>query len=99
MNRKIALKLLDNYKRKYFLKNELKNKLNCFYKIKYTNKINQEYFFFKKKNTSNVYRITKLNNKCIKSGRSYNISNKTKLSRFELRSNLKKNMYSSFFKK
>lgn len=99
MSRKISLKLLDAYKRKYFLKNELKSKLNCFSKIKYDNILYTEYVSFKKKNTSNVYRLTKLNNRCLKSGRPYNISNKTQLSRFELRSHLKKNIYSSFSKK
>lgn len=49
MSRKISLKLLDAYKRKYFLKNELKSKLNCFSKIKYDNILYTEYVSFKKK--------------------------------------------------
>jgi len=98
MNRKISLKLLDSYKRKFFIKNEFKNKYVNLNNNTYLNKIENEYFNFFKKSNSNVFKKTKINNKCLISGRTYNISNKLKTTRFEFRSALKKNSFSGFRK-
>lgn len=98
MNRQLGLKLLDNYKRKFFLKKEFKLKYLNFNSNQILNPIEKEYAKFLKKNISNVFKKTKLNNKCLISGRNYNINTNLKLSRFEFRTHLKKNLYSNFKK-
>jgi ribosomal protein S14 len=91
MSRQLALKSIDNYKRKFFVKNEIKNKILAFKSNKYCSKLELESFRFLSINLSTTYKISKLNNKCVNSGRNYNVFNKFKLSRFELRTSFKYN--------
>ena len=99
MNRQNLLKNLDNYKRKFFLKNEIKNKILNVKNNSYGSKLDLEAFRFLSVNISTTHKISKINNKCVNSGRNHNVFNKFKLSRFELRTSLKKNEISGVSKK
>ena len=86
MNRKIQWKLLDNFKRKYFLKNEIKYKiLKSLIKNNYNFLIYKYFFFFYKiKNNLNFLKIKQIR-RCLISGRATSIYKLTKLSRFIFR--------------
>jgi|JI102314DRNA_FD_contig_51_2219988_length_2961_multi_6_in_0_out_0_1 ribosomal protein S14 len=99
MSRQLLLKNIDNYKRKFFLKNEIKNKFLNIKKNSYESKLDLEVFRFLAINSSTSHKISKINNKCVNSGRNQNIFNKFKLSRFELRTSLKKNEIAGVSKK
>ena len=85
MKNSFLWKLMDNLKRKNFIKYELKKKLIGFKKSKKINKIYLEYINFKESSISSKYSFTKINNRCIISGRNYNVYNKFQYSRFKLR--------------
>lgn len=86
MKRKNQWILIDNFKRKYYLKKELKYKLlkslinNC------NNTLLIKYFFFILKiRSKQKFSIINQNNKCIKTGRIKSINTFTRYSRFVFR--------------
>jgi ribosomal protein S14 len=99
MKRHLAWKLLDNYKRKFFIKNELKR---IFFKInlnKNLTSIENEYLYFKQSKINIIGLRSRINNRCIISGRNHNVLKKFNYSRFILRDELKKSGVSMLQKK
>lgn len=99
MGRKLAWKLLDNYKRKFFIKNEFKRLFMGINRNKFLNELEIEYIKFKKSRLNVIGSRTRLNNRCVVSGRNYNVLNKFGYSRFILRDELKKSSISMLQKK
>lgn len=100
MIKKNQLLILENYKRKMFLKYELKQLI---LKVLYKNKIflNKNYLlilFYKSITKKNKLKI-KLSYRCIISGRNFNIMKKTALSRFIFRRYLKLGFLPGYQKK
>jgi len=88
MNREFQWKLLDNYRRKLFLKNEIKN---LFFKniIKNTNLpiAHRYYAMFKRIKTNHFYSSTRVQKRCVITGRIWSINKTTNFSRFYFRTN------------
>ena len=100
MIKKNQLLILENYKRKLFLKYELKQLI---LKIFYKNKINfnKNYLlilFYKSITKKNKLKI-KLSYRCVISGRNFNIMRKLAVSRFIFRKYLKLSLIPGFQKK
>ena len=84
---------MDNYKRKIYIKYYLKKMLLNSYKKSNLVRINKRYLScLHLSKLTKIAFITKINNRCIISGRIWSTNKKTNLSRFELR----KNLYNSF---
>ena len=86
MNRRRQWKVMDNLKRKKFIKYEIKKLILI--SIKKSNKLNKlerEWIDFQLTSISPNVSINKINNRCLISGRNYNVLNKLKLSRFHIR--------------
>lgn len=79
--------MMDLLKRRFYIKFELKK---TFYKSLIFNKnikiILRLYALYKLSHLQRYTSVTKINNRCVISGRSYNILSKFKYSRFVLRS-------------
>jgi ribosomal protein S14 len=79
---------MDNYKRKMVLKYEIKRIIiNSLVKNKSNNLVRSEFILFIKWIGLGKSSKTKINSFCLISGRSYNVLNKYKLSRFQIRQN------------
>lgn len=91
MNRQSLSKKLDNYKRKFFCRLEIKKLIYKNIKSKNIQVIEKQIIKFKKSKMPIKSIKTRFNNKCTMSGRNHNVLNKFRLSRFFLRSELKKN--------
>lgn len=98
MSRQQLNKNIDNYKRKYFCKLEIKKLIYKNIKSKNLNNIQKNVINFKKTKLPIKSIKTRFNNKCLISGRNHNVFNKFQLSRFFLRSEMKKNNISIFKK-
>lgn len=84
---------IDNYKRKLYLKNEIKKKiLKSIKKNKYMTYIQRYKASFYLSNLPKTATLTYVNNRCYITGRSQSVDIKTKMSRFEFR----KQVYSSY---
>jgi len=88
MNREFQWKLLDNYRRKLFLKNEIKN---IFFKNIIVNSnlplTYRYYAMFKRIKTIRFHSSTRVQNRCVITGRIWSINKFTKFSRFYFRTN------------
>jgi ribosomal protein S14 len=86
MIRESRWKALDNYKRKLFLKNELKKIiLNNIIKNKNINLCNRYFALFNKSKLSRNSSINQQKTRCFLTGRNWYIVKNTKLSRFVFR--------------
>lgn len=86
MDRHSLWKNIDNYKRKLFLKNEIKKKLlKAIKKNKYMTYAQRYKASFYLSNFPKIATITYSNNRCFISGRSQAVDRKTTTSRFEFR--------------
>jgi ribosomal protein S14 len=86
--------LLDFYKRKKFLKYEIKRLFITSLNNKNINMIEETSLLLKMGRCKNISSINKFNNRCIKSGRYKNTNSKFNLSRFALRIKMKRNQLS-----
>lgn len=86
MSRQLQLKSLDNFKRKIFIKYEIKKKiLICIIKNKSLKNVYRYYAYFNYIKISRFSNIIKQKNRCIISGRSWSTEKITKYSRFVFR--------------
>ena len=86
MNRKLQWKLMDNYRRKIFLKNELKKKILTSISHNQNLPLLYRYLAYWNKNKiSKLISKTQHNDKCIITGRVWNVNIYTKFSRFKFR--------------
>lgn len=87
MNRKFQWKLLDNFKRKLFLKQQLKNILLKSFLVNKNLPLSYRYLaFFEKIKIKRWAKIIQQRNRCIVTGRVHNVLRNTKYSRFVFRS-------------
>ena len=87
MDRHKLWKSMDNYKRKFFLKNEFKKKiLKSFVKSKCISQEKRYRAAFYLSTLPRISSITILRNRCVISGRVWSVNSKTRYSRFILRS-------------
>jgi small subunit ribosomal protein S14 len=78
--------LLDNFKRKIYLKYEIKNLiLKSIINNNYTKLIYKYYSSYNKSKITTTALISKQTNRCFKTGRKWGISKKTRYSRFVFR--------------
>lgn len=86
MKRELRWKTVDNYKRKLFLKIELKRfLLNSIIKNAYLPRSYRYYALFSKTKLSRINSSVQHKNKCVKTGRVWSVINLTKYSRFVFR--------------
>lgn len=86
MTRKNQWLLIDNFKRKYYLKQEFKNLiLKSIIKNSFNYFLYRYFFFFLKIKSKYKYSIIKQNNRCVISGRIKSTIKFTKYSRFIFR--------------
>lgn len=95
MTRHTAIKVLDNVKRKFFIKNSIKKLFFTFSKNKNCSFLEKELIAFKLVKTKLIGNRSRINNRCIETGRNYNIVSKFGYSRFIFRKNAKLNQLSS----
>lgn len=77
---------IDHFKRKMFLKNELKKQLlKAAKRNKYMSYVQRNKAAFHLSNLPKVASKTVINNRCVISGRSQSVDKKTRLSRFVFR--------------
>lgn len=91
MNRKLQWKMMDNYKRKIFLKNELKKKI--LYSISCNQNLPLLYrylAYWNKNKISKLISIVQHRDRCVLTGRVWNVNHYTKISRFKFRSEIYK---------
>ena len=94
MIRQNQWKLIDNLKRKLYIKYELKRIiLKSFILIKNNSLIYKTYWQYKISILPKLGLYTQHNKKCLKSGRNYSIYKFFKLSRFFLRTSLIKGLF------
>lgn len=92
MDRHNLWKSVDNFKRKVFLKNEIKKSfLKSIKKNKYMSYLQRSKASFYLSSLPKTSTITYRNNRCYVTGRSQSVDKKTNMSRFEFR----KRTYSS----
>lgn len=89
MSRKTQWILLDNFKRKYYLKKEIKYLILKSLLKNHFNMLFIRYFFFILKiRSKQKYSIIQQNNKCVKTGRIKSLNKFTKYSRFIFRNEI-----------
>jgi len=82
---------VDNYKRKMFVKNEIKKQLlKSIKKNKYMTYMQRTRASFYLSNLPKIATITYVNNRCTVSGRSQSVDRKTRTSRFVFRQSMYK---------
>lgn len=93
------LNCMDTYKRKLFLINEIKRLLMLYLiKNKNNNYVRMLFLFFKTNYIKVISTKTRINYRCIVSGRNYGVFNKLNYSRFVFRNNLKLSFLPGFQK-
>jgi ribosomal protein S14 len=86
ISRHTQWKLLDHYRRSFFVKYEIKNKvLKSISKNRYLPLSYRYYSLFHKAQIPSIASITKHRNRCLQSGRQYNVLRKTQTCRFVFR--------------
>lgn len=99
MSRKNRFIFMDSYKRKFFLKNEYKKKMVSFYESNYCNSFLDSYkLLLIKSQTPFISNRSRIRNRCLISGRSFNITKKLKISRFLFRKGVYSNSIPNFRK-
>ncbi len=86
MNRSLQWKLLDNYRRKIFLKNEIKIKILKSLSKNQNLPLTYRYLIYWNKNKiSKLTSFTKHQNRCVQTGRNASVNKQTRYSRFLFR--------------
>jgi len=97
MKQEMQWKLMDKVKRKIFLKYELKKLLLKNLIVNKNLPLTARIFFnLKKGKITNFSMLTKINNRCLKTGRNFNVFKKVNYSRFVLRTEANKGVIPGF---
>lgn len=99
MNRELGWKLLDSYRRKNFLKYEIKNIFLKNFNNRGLSILEVYAIQMKLSKIKPIHSVARINHRCVISGRTHNVNSKFKMSRFFLRDSFKKNSLGLISKK